>query len=230
MLLQYGCIMNLPARALQEFQRLFDQQMWAFGRDVSRPDGNLLARRGFERGPAPIPGATSSLWRLHEDGLELQLSSLGVRATTQGRTVFLDRDPMAKVLRGADPLPLTELLQWFSEYERWVELHAPSWRAESLGQRSRRAAFPAETMASRWHALAELIIEHASDHHLERTENPLTTASPSSDCSSTAGLSPVDCHTTPSSEQVAGAAASQKTATSSAYLRNTRTLPCSTLN
>ncbi len=151
--------MNLPPRALQELQRLFDQQMWAFGRDVSRPDGNLLARRGFERGPAPIPGATSSLWRLEENGLVLELSSLGVRATTQGRTVFLDRDPMAKVLRGADPIPLQALLLWFASYERWVWSQCETWREQSLTQRSRRPAFDAGTMADRWTSLAALVAE-----------------------------------------------------------------------
>lgn len=149
--------MDLPARALQELQRLFDQQMWAFGRDVSRPDGNLLAKRGFQRGPAPIPGATSSLWRLEEAGLTLELSSLGVRATTQGRSVFLDRDPMARVLRNADPLPLHVLLQWFAAYEQWVSSECEAWRAESLAQRSRPPAFAAESMPSRWLALAALV-------------------------------------------------------------------------
>jgi len=148
--------MNLPARELQELQRLFDQQMWAFGRDVIKPGDNLLARRGFQRTPAPLSAqATSSVWKLTERDLELELSSVGVRLTTAGRCLFLDRDPTPNVLLQADPAPLARLLEWFSHYERWVEAQSSTWRAESLAQRSRRPAFAAETMAPRWSTFAD---------------------------------------------------------------------------
>lgn len=149
--------MSLSARAVQELERLFDQQMWAFGRDVVRPAGNLLALRGCRKTPSESPGATSSVWRLSEPGLELELSSRGVRAVVDGRACFLDREPMPKLLREADVVPLPGLFAWFARYEAWVEEQCPGWREESLGQRSRRPSFPAQVMSARWAAFAEAV-------------------------------------------------------------------------
>lgn len=153
----------LPAPALQKLQRLFDQQMWALGRDVTRPGDNLLAQRGFLR-QAPAPGAaTSGVWRLEEGGLRLELSSVGARLSTEGRSVYLDREPLARQLRGVDPVPLARLLRWFADYERWVEARAAGWRAQSLAQRSRPPAFAAPAMAEQWESFARQLELAAPD-------------------------------------------------------------------
>jgi hypothetical protein len=52
--------------------------MWAFGRDATRAGGNLLIHRGFVR-TAPAAGVpTSGTYRLVEEGLELELSSVRI--------------------------------------------------------------------------------------------------------------------------------------------------------
>jgi hypothetical protein len=64
--------------------------------------GSDLLRRGFDRAAPPPGSATSGTYRLVDGDLEVELSSLGIRATVGPDSVFLDRDPMARVLRGAD--------------------------------------------------------------------------------------------------------------------------------
>lgn len=147
--------LQLSAREVQRLERLFDQQMWALGRDATRPEGNLLVRRGFSRAAPPPGAATSGTYRLVDGDLELELSSLGVRATVGPHTVFLDRDPMARVLRGADPLVLARLMRWLASYEAWIARAVDdSWRARTLTQRTRLPAVPAHDMASAWAGFA----------------------------------------------------------------------------
>jgi hypothetical protein len=148
----------------QRLSRLFDQQMWAFGRDATRAGGNLLIHRGFVR-TAPAAGVpTSGTYRLVEEGLELELSSVGVRATCSEGTVFLDRDPMPRVLANAPPFTLARLMRWLASYETWVEQAAgDQWREASLRQRSRAPAFPSFEMASSWHGFAARL---EPEHHL----------------------------------------------------------------
>ena len=149
---------HLHAREVQRLHRLFDQQMWAFGRDTTCPEGNLLLRRGFVRTPPPPGAASSGTYRLVEGDLELELSSLGVRATRGAHSVFLDRAPMASLLRGADPLALVRLMRWLASYEAWVEQVAgPAWRSASLLQRSRPPVLPASEMANSWNRTAECL-------------------------------------------------------------------------
>ncbi|MBE2251446.1 MAG: hypothetical protein IAE78_18035 [Myxococcus sp.] len=146
---------QLKAREVQALERLFDQQMWALGRDAARSTGNLLLRRGFSRAP-PAPGAkTSGTYRLREGALDLELSSLGVRATVEANTVFLDRAPMARVLRGAHPHALASLMRWLASYEAWVDGAAgASWRETTLEERSRPPSLPARQMAAAWQDFA----------------------------------------------------------------------------
>lgn len=159
--------LQLSASEVHRLERLFDQQMWALGRDATRPEGNLLVRRGFSRAAPPPGAATSGTYRLVDGDLELELSSLGVRATIGPHSVFLDRDPMARVLRGANPLALARLMRWLASYEAWVEAAAgPSWRQWALTQRSRPPALPAHEMASGWAAFAaSLERESSQDSH-----------------------------------------------------------------
>jgi hypothetical protein len=48
--------LRIPARSRKELKRLLGQQFWLFGRDIRRPEGNLLAALGFEKRKAPIAG------------------------------------------------------------------------------------------------------------------------------------------------------------------------------
>lgn len=157
--MQYGCIMNqLSPREVQALERLFDQQMWALGKDATRPGDNLLLRRGFDRAAPPPGAATSGTYRLVDGDLEVELSSLGIRATVGPDSVFLDRDPMARVLRGADPRALARLMRWLASYELWVSNEVdPAWRESTLVQRSRRPAFTAGEMTASWSGFAALL-------------------------------------------------------------------------
>ncbi|MBL8922947.1 MAG: hypothetical protein JNJ54_29125 [Myxococcaceae bacterium] len=141
-------------RTLQRFERLFDQQLWCLGRDVLRPGDNLLAARGFERTPAPPGAATSSLWRLRTEGSEVELSSLGVRLTRGATTLFVSRNTTLRQVREADPALVAGLCAWFAAYEDWVRSRCgDGWRAQTLSERTRRAAVPAAAMRDAWREL-----------------------------------------------------------------------------
>jgi hypothetical protein len=158
--LQYSgeSMATLPPHDVQRLERLFDQQMWAFGRDATRAEGNLLAQRGFTRTPPPPGRDVSGTYCWSSAGLELELSSLGVRARRGSGEVFLDRDPMARQLPRADRGSLAALLQWFADYEAWVQQTVGvDWREAALRQRSRPPAFPAADMPRLWRELAQTI-------------------------------------------------------------------------
>jgi hypothetical protein len=163
--LQYSgeSMATLPPRDVQRLERLFDQQMWAFGRDATRVEGNLLALRGFSRTPPPPGRDVSGTYRLREDGLELELSSLGVRARSAGGEVFLDRDPMMRQVPRVDGAALAALMRWVADYEAWVQRTAGAdWRGAALGQRSRPPAFDAASMPHLWRELAARVDEGSS--------------------------------------------------------------------
>jgi hypothetical protein len=159
---------QLSPQEMQTLERLFDQQMWALGRDATRPGDNLLIRRGFTRAAPPPGAATSGTYRLVDGDLELELSSLGIRVTVGTDSVYLDRDPMARVLRGANPLALALLMRWLASYESWVnEAVDASWREWTLRQRSRPPSLPAHEMAAGWTRLAVTI---ESSRHSQASE------------------------------------------------------------
>lgn len=47
---------------------LVDQQLWCFGYDIRRPEGNLLIERGCERIPAPVEARCGSCYRARVEG------------------------------------------------------------------------------------------------------------------------------------------------------------------
>ncbi len=114
-----------------DLRTLFEHQMWAFGRDVQSPYGNLLIHYGFVKSPAVVAGR-SSLYLLDD----VSLDSVGL----QLGEVRLERGPICESSR------LTPLLQWLLRYERWVEALAPGWRSISLSQRRRPACFSPHEM------------------------------------------------------------------------------------
>lgn len=148
----------MHARELQRFERLFDQQMWCFGRDVLRPGDNLLAARGFLRTPAPPGAATSSFWRLHSDDAEVELSSLGVRVTRGAVPLFVPRNATSRHVRDADPAFVAWLCAWFAAWEDWVRGRCgEAWRTQTLSERTRRAVVPGPEMSDAWRELERLI-------------------------------------------------------------------------
>lgn len=146
----------LSDRDVHWLEKLFDQQMWALGRDVVSPMGNLLARRGLVRLPAPPGASVSSTWVDREAGLSL--NSAGVRLARNTEDIFFDRGPLKPQLARAGPKALGTIARWFAEYEDWVAKTAGlTWRAHSLAQRSRPPRFTAEAMPLEWARFAALL-------------------------------------------------------------------------
>jgi hypothetical protein len=138
---------------LNRLERLFDQQMWALGRDVTSPHGNLLALRGLRRVPAPPGAAVSSTWVDPAAGVEL--SSAGVRVAREAAPLVLDRGPLKPQLVDAPPEALGALAGWFADYEAWVEGAAgAAWRDASLRQRTRPPRFTPLEAQALWRELA----------------------------------------------------------------------------
>lgn len=140
----------LDARTLTKLERVFDLQMWAFGCDARHRDGNLFARRGMTRTPAPEGSALSSTWT---DG-EVSLSSLGVRVTRGERSLFIQRGPLGPQLKEQPVELLSELATWILKWEAWVDSSvSATWRDESLASRVRPAPWNASELRDEWRQL-----------------------------------------------------------------------------
>ncbi|PZR15052.1 MAG: hypothetical protein DI536_09770 [Archangium gephyra] len=141
----------LDARTLTKLERLFDLQMWAFGCDARHTDGNLFARRGMQRTPAPEGSGLSSTW----SELNVSLSSLGLRVTRGERSLFLQRGPLAPQLRDQSVELLADLAAWVLAWEAWVDQTvSDAWRDEALASRRRPAPWNARELRALW---AELL-------------------------------------------------------------------------
>jgi hypothetical protein len=124
--------------------------MWAFGRDVTRPGGNLFALRGLHRVAAPPGGLVSATW-VHEDsGAQVSLSSRGVTYEGGGERLRLERGPLQPQLRGAPLHLVPALAAWVRGYERWVHEVAPGWRESSLAARQRPSRYDAAGLEAAW--------------------------------------------------------------------------------
>jgi hypothetical protein len=138
-------------RTAQQIEKLFDQQMWAFGRDVLRPEGNLLVLRGLTRCRAPEGSAVSSTWVEPHDWGTVALCSTGVRISCADGELELQRGPMQKQLVGVGEARFRKLAAWMAEYEAWVERVAGiEWRRGVLAVRQKAAKFSAEEMRVAW--------------------------------------------------------------------------------
>ncbi len=169
----------LPRDVRRRAERLLDQQMWCFGRDVSAGSGNLLLEYGFERDRAPDDRPGSTAYRLRLDDATIVL---------WGWAVFFGSDDHGGLLlkrfefnpawrsEGAPPervwsrseLPkfarpgrtddwrraakaLYALQDWLAHYERWViERAGLAYREECVSAWFKRAVVTAEEMADTW--------------------------------------------------------------------------------
>ena len=162
---------------------LLEQQIWCWGRDASRPGGNLLLEYGLCRHGSPDPqrGATFYTTAL-DNGAEVWLWGFGVlyfQPKLGG--VFLQRygfDPLL-VERPAGPTvyspdelgllsrPATApqltvvrglvcgLAEWIARYEHWIaESVGLTYRASTLEARSTKPKVPAAGMAAGWDRLS----------------------------------------------------------------------------
>lgn len=144
----------MPTRSDLGFRRwaagLLDQQLWCLGRDIARPDGNVLLGLGMCRYRAP-GGEASSLYTLYtaavESGGSLFLWGFGAMYAEPGAGgVFVRRHDFAPRLTAResavgvfDPVALGRLTTptaarelaavrtllprlagWFARYEHWI--------------------------------------------------------------------------------------------------------------
>lgn len=167
---------------------LFDQQLWCFGYDIRRAEGNLLLEMGCQRLAAPESADCVSCYQLDlTTGERLTLRGFGVLCEdlASSRAVFLHRDAFhvswfeqgleslpwrpQDVMR-ADPVPphageqaarlLGRTIDWFAEYEQAVaDRLGSAYRSDCLGERDRDPAIEPTEMASRWRTLASEIVQ-----------------------------------------------------------------------
>lgn len=163
---------------------LFDQQMWCFGRDIVRPDGNVLLDLGMCRYRPRDPSRKSSLYTAAiEPAGSLYLWGFGAMYAESGLGgVFVRRYGFAPRLSARESAvgvfdpeqlgPLTSpvsphddrrlrtllprLVGWFARYEHWVaENFGTKYRDDCLCQRGKPVAVPAREMAVAWETTAK---------------------------------------------------------------------------
>lgn len=163
---------------------LFDQQLWCFGRDIKRADGNILLDLGMcvsrtadaERGSsvytaAVEPGGNVCLWgfgALYSEpglgGVFLRRYDFAPRLTPleSGIAIHDPRGlgPLVNPVSTADQLRMRTLLPrlvgWFAKYEHWIaEYFGSEYRNQCLATRGQSAVVPAADMASEWDRAAK---------------------------------------------------------------------------
>jgi len=163
---------------------LFDQQMWCFGRDIIRPNGNLLLDLGMcryrsadpNRGSSmysatAVEGGMISLWGFGmlygEPGFgsafvrrydfDPRLTSVESPSGVHNPAQFRDlfRPTSASELACVRHL-LPSLVRWLAAYEHWVaENFGAEYRERSLMARNKPALVPGHEMAGAWERVAK---------------------------------------------------------------------------
>lgn len=163
---------------------LFDQQMWCFGRDILRPEGNILLALGLCRQRSHTDPKGSSVYHaLLDTGGSVFLWGFGALYGEPGRGgVFVRRfdfSPKLTTLEAGTGLfqpdqvtPLTRprspsewqwlrhglatLVGWFGRYEHWIAEHyGIAYRENCLAQREQAPAVPAKNFAQTWDRAAK---------------------------------------------------------------------------
>lgn len=190
---------HLSAGARKLGRALLDQQMWCFGRDVSRAAGNLLVEYGFSKEPPPEGINISSRYTLdeRESGRGLRLWGFGILySETDVGAVFLQRRKFtprsvpdgctAGVWRAPDmpkcPKPRTKsesetawrllagACAWLSGYEAWVrEASGAEYREKCVAAWPKKSV-PPEEMVEAWMRLARTVGGGAACEYKDRRE------------------------------------------------------------
>lgn len=160
--------------------KLFDQQMWCWGADIRRPEGNLLMGYGFERHRAP-DGRTSSAY-IHDSLCGEQIVLWGFGAffgVAQMGGLYIGRESFQPYMAAVSHLPtdrwsdrparaenptlgltplLVRFLGWVSRYERWVQHTLGSaYREATLQRWQGKMVICGAEMAATWAAVADEI-------------------------------------------------------------------------
>lgn len=154
--------LRLDNRAVSRLEKLFDLQMWAFGCDARRAEGNLFAARGMRHTPPPPGCAWSSTWSETIGDLSIELGSAGVTVSEGEGQLKLQRGPLGPQLRGASAELLLAFARWVLNWEAWVEQQAGSaWRGSTLALRRRPSPWTAAGLREQWLELQVALMQGA---------------------------------------------------------------------
>lgn len=172
---------------------LFDQQLWCWGRDIERPEGNVLLDLGMSRYRSPEPGCSTLYKAVLAGDAEVWLWGFGLLYRDPGvGCVFLRRygfDPLLvarplehPVHRPEDIVPLVrptgpgwtaaerlvqDAAHWIAGYEHWIaENLGIEYRRSVLNARDKPPIVPADEMAASWERLARKSFRLSVTHHV----------------------------------------------------------------
>lgn len=180
-------VVTTPRRTRTDIRRravgLLDQQLWCWGRDIARPEGNVLMTLGMcrHRSSAPEPECTAYTGRMAGGGtvwlwgfglMYCQPDLGGVFLRRYGfEPVLLAHPPNQPAHRPDDLGLLTRpttarqhttagalvraTAEWIAGYEHWVaETFGTSYRQAVLAARDKSPVVSAREMAGAWEHLA----------------------------------------------------------------------------
>lgn len=174
--------LSIPHKVRKQGTALFDQQIWCFGCDIRRKNGNALLEYGFERTRPPEGVKGSSQYCLQlRDGMRLTLWAFGVyfgvgpqgglllRRYEFSPRLLLDPGQAWKPQHLSRPrLPgcqaecdrvrglLPAALRWLADYEEWALVHlGAEYRADCLAAWPKRAVTMPEETPQAWRELAQ---------------------------------------------------------------------------
>ncbi|MCB1019515.1 MAG: hypothetical protein KDC27_06280 [Acidobacteria bacterium] len=185
---------RLPSMVRRRAERLLHQQCWNWGRDIVRPEGNLLLEAGFtrQRPPEGVPGSTRYTLELEEGGRWMLWGFGFFYGTPRLGGVYVNRyqfrphwvnlaaveGPIWKpdMIPTSDS-PASAAIPWelaaaavrrIADYEEWaLERCGVAYRRAVLEQwRESRKGLAPERLPEAWRALA-LQIEAVSQPHPE---------------------------------------------------------------
>ena len=172
----------MPQQVLRFGGRLMEQQLWCWGRDVERPEGNLLMAFGFDRHRDCEFDPQSTCYRLDRDELHVSLWGFGMffgRRDLGGlyvnrfdfRPGWAPIESLAEGIHWPEELPAfarpkgrsqwqraralwSSLLCWIGDYEAWVqEAGGRSYRDETV-ETWLRPFVRADKMSAAWQFLS----------------------------------------------------------------------------
>lgn len=177
-----GLSMTSP-KDIRFLSGLLDQQLWCFGKDIRRTQGNLLCQLGMCRIRPVSGGAGSTLYQARvRGGMVLSLWGFGVLlADTAGNAMWVKRytfDPFLLAAQPAGPVHnprdlgamrrpvnrtdagiasglVRDLASWMAAYEHWVaENLGAGYRQESLLGKPTVPVVRGREMAMTWERIS----------------------------------------------------------------------------
>jgi len=188
---------KLPAVLSRQGAALIDQQMWCWGCDVRRADGNLLLAYGCQQRPSPEPryhSAYTLYGAVPAGALTLWGWGVWVAAPERG-SLFISRDrfrvrwiPQTDLApeawqerdlpRGSADIPSTDALLllreavlWIAVYERWVAgTVEPNYRVSTISAWTQRRRFKGGSSIEKVADQWEEIAETLTSMHFDRPD------------------------------------------------------------